>query len=166
MKLSKQHINALPARLRQQVKAKTKETQLVSPYPARNPADILFGDLVRLYGSRMSSAGDIARELVLCPSERRWRFDIAHLPSMILIEMDGFAYHKNLEAFKNDRRKQNYALGKGWVVLRVGAEDIFSHRPALLANLAKTIAIRPTVDVEIATYGKSYYQVVSCTPLL
>lgn len=138
----------------------------MSPYPARNPADILFGELVRVYGSRMTSGGDITRELVLSAAERRWRFDIAHLSSMTLIEMDGFAYHRSLDAFKNDRRKQNYALAKGWVVLRVGAEDVFSQRTSLLEQLAETIAIRPTADVKIKGYGKGYNQVVSCTPLL
>ena len=107
----------------------------------------------------MVSGGDMTRELVLDPLERKWRFDIAHLPSQLLIEMDGYQFHRQLESFKNDRRKQTYALTKNWVVLRVGTEDIIKHYPALLDDIKAIIALRPVFMTEIVPYGKNYCQV-------
>lgn len=49
---------------------------------------------------------------------RRYRVDIYIPRSKIVIEMDGFAYHKSKSSFQKDRERQNDFMAHGYRVLR------------------------------------------------
>jgi hypothetical protein len=46
------------------------------------------------------------------------RVDFAYPELRLAIEVDGFAAHSSLEAFRHDRVRQNALVGAGWTVLR------------------------------------------------
>ncbi len=54
--------------------------------------------------------------------DRKWRFDFAHVPSKLGIEIDGGQYirgrHNRPEGFENDARKLNKANELGWHTFR------------------------------------------------
>ncbi|TRX60371.1 DUF559 domain-containing protein [Corynebacterium hiratae] len=54
-----------------------------------------------------------------------YRFDLKI--GKLIIEVDGWEYHKNDRAFQADRSKQNAAVAHGYTVLRFTADDIRYH---------------------------------------
>ncbi|HJR86456.1 MAG TPA: type IV toxin-antitoxin system AbiEi family antitoxin domain-containing protein [Acidimicrobiia bacterium] len=52
-------------------------------------------------------------------SARPGRVDFAYPQWRLIIEIDGRAWHATLEAFENDRLRDNHALLAGWRVLRI-----------------------------------------------
>lgn len=52
-------------------------------------------------------------------SSRKGRVDLAYPDFKLIIEIDGRAWHATLEAFENDRMRDNHAQLAGWRVLRI-----------------------------------------------
>ena len=50
--------------------------------------------------------------------------DIAFPGRMVLVEIDGWAYHRDLPAFRRDRARQNALVLAGWTVVRVTWHDL------------------------------------------
>lgn len=61
-------------------------------------------------------------------SKRRWRADLAHLPSRTLIEIEGGTYsggrHVRGQGYEDDCKKYNAATMAGWRVIRFTAAMI------------------------------------------
>lgn len=53
-----------------------------------------------------------------------FRVDIAFPEARLAIEVDGWAWHKDEEAFRTDRRKGNALVGAGWTLLRFTWTDL------------------------------------------
>lgn len=51
-------------------------------------------------------------------SNRRYKADIYLPDSRIIVEMDGFQYHRSKDAFQKDRIRQNLLVEHGYAVLR------------------------------------------------
>lgn len=72
---------------------------------------------------KLAKASPVAwtHELVFAPP-RKWRFDLAHVPSKVAIEFDGGTYvagrHVTGSGYGRDCEKMNAAVAAGWAVLR------------------------------------------------
>lgn len=47
--------------------------------------------------------------------------------SRTIIEIDGREFHSEPEVFRKDRRRQNWLLLDGWLILRYAAYDVYQH---------------------------------------
>jgi very-short-patch-repair endonuclease len=69
------------------------------------------------------------REVKFDP-ERKWRFDLAHRPSMLAVEIDGGQWirgrHNRPGGFENDARKLNRAAILGWTCMRFTPRQVNS----------------------------------------
>lgn len=68
-----------------------------------------------------------------------YRFDF--LIDKLIIEVDGWEYHKHSEVFQADRSKQNAAVAHGYTVLRFTADDIRYHLDDALALIKATLEL-------------------------
>lgn len=54
---------------------------------------------------------------------RRWRFDFAHTPTSVAIELEGGVYaggrHTRGAGYEKDCEKYNHAAARGWAVFRL-----------------------------------------------
>lgn len=83
-----------------------------------DPQTILYNDLVkRLPG------GVVQWEVPGLVKGRNFRVDI--LLGRIVVEMDGFAYHRSKTAFQKDRERQNLLAANGYLVFRTFAKEVF-----------------------------------------
>lgn len=73
-------------------------------WPSRNPAVWLHIALEKEFKSYWSG-GDFVCEIMLPDSPKNWRYDFCLLSSRILIEFDGYGFHRSKEAFQNDSFK-------------------------------------------------------------
>lgn len=71
---------------------------------------------------------------------RRIRADI-FIPPCVIVEMDGYRFHKSLDAFKKDRKRQNLLTANGFLVFRTFAKEVFDEeeRRALVEMIATTV---------------------------
>lgn len=51
----------------------------------------------------------------------------------VIVEIDGREFHSDPEVFRNDRRRQNWLVRHGWLVLRYSAYDVLAD-PARVAD--------------------------------
>lgn len=68
--------------------------------------------------------------------------DIAFPAQRIAIEIDGWAFHSDGEAFQNDRTRQNWLALQGWQVLRFTWLDITQYPDRVLAEIRRAISAR------------------------
>ncbi|WP_157749349.1 DUF559 domain-containing protein [Jatrophihabitans sp. GAS493] len=61
--------------------------------------------------------------------------DVALLSSQVAIEMDGMAYHVDVDRFRNDRRRQNDLIATGWRVLRFTWADLTERPEYVVATI-------------------------------
>jgi very-short-patch-repair endonuclease len=59
----------------------------------------------------------------------RWTIDVAFPEAKLAIEVDGWAWHTDVERFRADRRKANALVRAGWQLLRFTWHDL-TNRPA------------------------------------
>lgn len=123
---------------------RTPEGFSYCPYPSTDPFVKVHQLLEARYG-RYEDGGLLVTEMIVSGGEKAWRFDFALLPQLtpmqtgnvdkevapyfasptpLLLEADGFRFHRSLTAFKNDRAKQTHALKQGFVVKRITNEDV------------------------------------------
>jgi very-short-patch-repair endonuclease len=58
---------------------------------------------------------------------------------MVAIEVDGMAYHVDVERFQRDRTRQNALVDLGWTVLRFTWADL-TDRPGYVAGAIRRLA--------------------------
>lgn len=61
--------------------------------------------------------------------------DLAFPDHRVVIEIDGWAYHRDLPEFRRDRRRQNALVLAGWTVLRVTWHDLVETPDRVLAEI-------------------------------
>lgn len=71
-----------------------------------------------------------------------YKADVAFPGPMIVIEVDGWAFHSDQEAFQIDRRRQNYIALKGWQVLRFTWLDLVEYPQRVIAEIRSAISAR------------------------
>ncbi|WP_316326582.1 endonuclease domain-containing protein [Corynebacterium sp.] len=68
-----------------------------------------------------------------------YRFDLKI--GKLLVEVDGWEYHKHSVAFQADRTKQNAAVAHGYTVLRFTADDIIRHLSQAVLLVKATLEV-------------------------
>ncbi|SDJ52769.1 Transcriptional regulator, AbiEi antitoxin, Type IV TA system [Frankineae bacterium MT45] len=71
---------------------------------------------------------------------RTFVLDIAFAERRIAIEIDGWAFHSDVERFRSDRRRGNTLVAAGWTVLRFTWADLVEHPEGIVATLTRLLA--------------------------
>ena len=71
-----------------------------------------------------------------------YKVDVAFQGPKVAIEVDGWAFHTDEEAFQYDRRRQNYIALRGWQVLRFTWLDLVEYPDRVLALIRSAISVR------------------------
>ena len=100
------------AMMQRQASAPSKRTRR-SNAPARDPQAILTEALRARLG-----AGAVQSEVAGLVPGRKFRADIVIPAARLIVEFDGFQYHRSKAAFQKDRERQNLLVEQGWRVLR------------------------------------------------
>ena len=69
-----------------------------------------------------------------------YRIDVAFLVEKVAIEVDGFAFHSDPDAFHNDRVRQNSIALQGWQVLRFTWLDLTEYPERVLATIRSALS--------------------------
>lgn len=99
----------------------------------RSAAERLFAKLLRQAGI----TGWKANQKVL-----GWEVDFLFRDAKVVVEIDGFAYHTDPEAFRRDRIKQNTLVRGGYQVLRYTWIDLNESADRVLAEVDHAIRAR------------------------
>lgn len=89
----------------------------------------------------------LLRSAVICGWRQGYRIgghevDFAIPELLIAIEVDGWAWHVDVERFRRDRRKQNSLEVAGWMVLRFTWHDLTQRPDDVVAEIAAAVASR------------------------
>lgn len=76
---------------------------------------------------------------VLLPSGVQ-EVDVVFRSSRLVIEVDGWAHHHNVDRFERDRRRQNELIGAGWNVLRFTWRDLIERPDSVIAAVRLGLA--------------------------
>lgn len=68
--------------------------------------------------------------------------DLAFPRERVVIEVDGWAYHRDVNAFRRDRSRQNALVLAGWTVVRVTWHDLVDRPEQVLAWILATLDAR------------------------
>jgi len=68
--------------------------------------------------------------------------DLAFRAARVLVEIDGWAYHRDLEAFRRDSARQNALVLAGWVVIRTTWYELTEDPERFVANVRAALAAR------------------------
>lgn len=79
---------------------------------------------------------------VRLPGYGRAVLDLAFLGPRVLVEIDGWAYHRDLRAFLRDRARQNALVLEGWVVIRTNWFELTEQPATFVGNVAAALAAR------------------------
>jgi very-short-patch-repair endonuclease len=85
-----------------------------------------------LRGARI--VGWVANHLVALAGTEYW-IDVAFVARRLAIEVDGWAWHSDVDRFAQDRRRQNALVLAGWTVLRFTWHDLMSRPQAVVAEI-------------------------------
>jgi very-short-patch-repair endonuclease len=85
-----------------------------------------------LRGARID--GWVANQLVALSGIEYW-IDVAFVGRRLAIEVDGWAWHSDIDRFARDRRRQNALVLAGWTVLRFTWHDLMSRPQAVVAEI-------------------------------
>lgn len=78
------------------------------------------------------------------PGYGRAVVDIAFPGCKVIVEVDGWAYHRGLRAFLVDGPRQTALAGDGWVVVRTHWHELTTSPEVFVANLRRVLATRST----------------------
>ena len=70
----------------------------------------------------------------------QYELDFAFPAAKIAIEIDGWAWHSDVERFRHDRRRQNVLVLAGWTVLRFTWHDLTGRPDTVLAQIRAAVA--------------------------
>jgi len=70
----------------------------------------------------------------------RYRLDLAFVRERIAVEVDGWAWHSDVERFRADRRRQNALVLAGWTVLRFTWDDLTNRPEQVVAQIQAALA--------------------------
>lgn len=124
------------------------------PWPSPDPAVIVHQLLESRFGNYWEG-GEIVSEMIIPGGAKNWRMDWVHLPTRLCIEMDGFQFHRTLDAFKNDRAKQCHALMNGFIVHRITNEDIRERPEQIILCIEEMIKHRARLPYKVRQKGKT-----------
>ncbi|MDD3575475.1 MAG: DUF559 domain-containing protein [Halothiobacillus sp.] len=103
----------------------------------RDPQRMIFAEVV----ARLGQDQVVWEQRSLIP-DRGFRADIFLPASMVVVEMDGFQYHRSKDAFQNDRIRQNLFVEQGYAVLRYFASQVFCDLAAVVDQIERLHLLR------------------------
>jgi len=66
---------------------------------------------------------------------QQWKIDIAFAAVQLAVEIDGWAWHTDVDRFRTDRRKGNALVRAGWTVLRFTWHDLTGRPDQVIAQI-------------------------------
>ncbi|MEJ2885539.1 endonuclease domain-containing protein [Actinomycetospora aeridis] len=105
---------------------------------ARSEAERRAHRLIRDAGIR----GWIANTEVVLPGYGRAVGDVVFPGDKVVLEIDGWAYHRDLRAFLTDGPRQSALAAEGWVVVRTHWHELMTDPDGFLSRLRRTLASR------------------------
>jgi very-short-patch-repair endonuclease len=69
-----------------------------------------------------------------------YEIDVGFPDVKVAIEVDGWAWHVDVDRFRTDRRKQNALVAAGWTVLRFTWQDLQKRPTAVVAEIKSALA--------------------------
>jgi very-short-patch-repair endonuclease len=69
-----------------------------------------------------------------------WTMDLAFPDAKVAVEVDGWAWHVDVDRFRADRRKGNALARAGWTVLRFTWHDLVSRPAYVVAEIRAAVA--------------------------
>lgn len=87
-------------------------------------------------------AGWVPNMTVTLPTYGPAVLDLAFPELKIVVEIDGWAYHRDLRAFLRDARRQNALAAEGWIVIRTNWYELRETPETFTRALAAAIARR------------------------
>ena len=111
-------------------------SQGVAAPPARGGTDTYQRILYEALVERLGQNNVLWEAEGLIPG-RKFRVDI-FLPPAVLVEFDGYQFHRSKDAYQKDRVRQNLFVRHGYLPLRYFAKQITD--PVLLAGVVEEVA--------------------------
>lgn len=71
-----------------------------------------------------------------------YELDLAFLDHRVAVEVDGWAWHSDVAAFRNDRQRQNSLVLAGWTVLRFTWHDLTERPGSVVAEIRAALTAR------------------------
>lgn len=93
-------------------------------------------------GSRVRLSGWHANAEIVLPGFGRVLGDLVFEAERVIVEIDGWAYHRDLRAFLRDGPRQSALAAAGWVVLQTHGYELHEEPEAFLGALRRTLASR------------------------
>lgn len=157
----------------------TKDGRTYCPFPSPDPFVAVHKRLEAKYG-KYENGGLLVTEMMISGGASDWRFDFALLSPInkvsltdehdttstligklhVLIEADGFGFHRSKTAFKNDRKKQTHAITQHFVVMRITNEDARTRLDDIIADIDKLLSQRRIYESLYAVKAKGFTQSV------
>lgn len=103
----------------------------------RQAADMACSQAERMLHQLLREAGIdgwVTNHLVVLSGIEYW-IDVAFVACRLAIEVDGWAWHSDVDRFAHDRRRQNALVLAGWTVLRFTWHDLTSRPQAVVAQI-------------------------------
>ena len=107
----------------------------------RSSADLAASEAERLLGRLLRAAG--VRGWVRGYWLAGYQLDFAFPQFRIAIEVDGWAWHVDLDRFRGDRRRQNALELAGWTVLRFTWHDLTDRPEEVIGEVTKAVRVLP-----------------------
>ncbi|WP_299575692.1 DUF559 domain-containing protein [uncultured Williamsia sp.] len=117
-------------------------------YPGRRGATAAGRILDAAAGGARSEAERIAHRLLRRASIGGWKAnktasgyicDVVFDAARVVVELDGFAFHTDPEAFRRDREKRNALVAAGWTVLHFTWRDLTQRPGYVVATIRHAI---------------------------
>lgn len=80
---------------------------------------------------------------------RKYRVDIYLPASRLVIEFDGFQYHRSKAAFQKDRERQNLFISNGFHPLRFFAKQVFEDLDGVTAQIVSVHKARLIAEMRV-----------------
>jgi very-short-patch-repair endonuclease len=124
--------------------------------PGRHGAQVCSRLLALAAGGARSEAERIAHRSLRTAAITGWRadaeielrgfglavLDLAFDRERVLVEIDGWAYHRDLRAFLRDGARQNALVLAGWVVVRTNWYELTENPERFVANIREALTER------------------------
>ena len=71
----------------------------------------------------------------------RYEIDVAFVEARLAIEIDGWAFHSDVDRFQADRRRQNSLTLAGWTVVRFTWADLMQRPAEVVATIRRSLEL-------------------------
>lgn len=84
-------------------------------------------------------SGWTANTALTVPGLGRVIADIVFADQRVIVEVDGWAYHRDLRAFRRDAARQNALLAAGWTVIRTNWYELMEEPAVFVATVRRVL---------------------------